>query len=1010
MRKILLPTLINTILVWSAAAQLANWSPGTNPANTKFPVNISQQINGFCRISQMKFHTTNPNKFYAVTAEGGFFTTSDAGSNWTVRPCTENNTSSFASICIDRTNDQIIYLGSGDANYYLNGTGLYKSTDGGLTMAQTTLTNRLVIEILQDPNDASSFVAATNGGIYKSTDNGNTWNNTTSTSLKFCDLKQGAGSNTSYLYACTNDNASRFFRSTDFGSTWTETTTGLTAATSFIQSGGRIGVTPADPNVIYFERIGGGGIIHKSTDGGITFIVQKGQGDGTLANPYLTFYDFNNGNGLTGQGNYNNCINVDVNDPSKIWLQSHCTWYSNDNGVTWTRLTFWSTVLHTDMHQIVQSPFNADHLYSCNDGGVWLSTDGGTNWVQKSNGLYAYEIYNNCGKASNTDRNIITIGTQDNGRVYRTSNGWFTDLGGDDNRQKEYDYFPKGGYYYEKGQNTKKAAGSSTSTSAGFPTSGNYWDYLAFNKSNPDMGFMWFSNKNLYRTTNLSANPPTWSPVFTFNQPVTAMHSCIADSNRLYVITNDANIHVSSDALSATPTFTTYKLPSASNSLASIAAIANNANTVYISINNKVYVSADAGANWTDITYNLPNVNHRKILAEEIGGTQELVFMATNNAVYYKKSGQTSWTNYSTNLPGRRAPTNFTMYDDGTGQSLLRYYSYGRAVFETPFGNLRSIVSSFLLNQNLYCNTGTPITFSDNSTGNATSWFWSFPGGTPATSTLQNPVVTFNSPGLYGATLTVSDGVVSSTYSKGNSFLVMASAPTVNTGCTINPNANSGNNFGIGIRFFELENISNPTLGNDGAINDYTCSQWTTLTQGGTYNATITTGVANSEGAKLYIDLNNNGIFETTESLITYPSNNSGKRTMSFTVPSSGVTLNTGLRLRVISKYAGVPSSACEVGSYGQAEDYTVYILPTPSAVLTNGTGNSTICAGESANLKVNIVGGTGPYTIKIFDGTNTQIINNYIPGNDITLLPAVTTTFTLLSVSDVFGSTIPVL
>lgn len=44
------------------------------------------------------------------------------------------------------------------------------------------------------------------------------------------------------------------------------------------------------------------------------------------------------------------------------------------------------------------------------------------------------------------------------------------------------------------------------------------------------------------------------------------------------------------------------------------------------------------------------------------------------------------------------------------------------------------------------------ITFNDASVG-ATSWSWTFPGGTPASSTLQNPTVTYNVPGVYDVTL-----------------------------------------------------------------------------------------------------------------------------------------------------------------------------------------------------------------------------------------------------------------
>ncbi len=759
-------TLLSILLFGiNVSAQLANWSPGTNTSYTNFPVNVSGQINGACRIVEMKFHATDPNKLYAVTSEGGFFTSTNAGTNWTAKAGTENLTGSCASLCIDYTNDQVIYLGSGDPSYYNNGSGVYKSTNGGTTFTATSLTNCLVVEILQDPNNPGTFVAATNKGIYKSTNNGTTWTASTATNIPFCDLKRNAAPNSSILYACTRENSCRYYRSTDFGATWTQITSGIVTSATFIQSGGRIGVTPADPNVVYFEAIGGGGIIHKSTDGGLTFTVMKGEGNGTAANPYLTFYDFDNANGLAGQGNYNNCITVDVANPAKIWLQSHNTWVSVDSGVTWTRLTYWAYELHTDMHQIQQSPFDSSKLYSCNDGGIWLSTNGGTNWVPKSDGLYAYETYANCGRASNTDKNAISLGTQDNGRLYRNATGWFTDRGGDDTRQKEFDYLPNGGNYYEKTQINRKAINGGTTSTAGFPTSGNYWEYLSFNRANINLGFMWFSNNILYRTTNLSAATPTWANVFTFTAPVTAIHSSIADPNRLYVITNDAKIHVSSNALSATPTFTINTLPTGSNSIASIAAIANNANTVYISINNKVYVSVNSGATWTDITYNLPNVNHRKILAEEFGGTQELVFIATNNAVYYKKAGQVTWTNYSTNLPGRRSPTNFTMFDDGTSQAVLRYYTYGRGVWETPFTNLRKLTADFVASATAIC-PGSTVNFTDLSIGNATTRTWTFPGGTPSTSTAVSPSVVYNTPGVYDVILQISDGTTSNTMTK----------------------------------------------------------------------------------------------------------------------------------------------------------------------------------------------------------------------------------------------------
>jgi hypothetical protein len=787
MKKITYSLLLILFIASNSFAQLANWSPGSNPAYTNFPVNVSGQINGFCRISQMKFHKTDPNKLYAVTGEGGFFSSNDGGANWTVRSGTENLTGGCASLCIDYTNDQVIYLGSGDANYFSNGQGIYKSTNGGTTFTATSLTNCLVIEILQDPSNPATFVAATNKGIYKSINNGTTWTASTLTTIQFCDMVSNTTTNSSTLYACTRESSSRFFRSIDFGSTWTQITSGITTAVNFIQAGGRIGVTIADPNVVYFEAIGGGAIVHKSIDGGLNFTVTKPEGIGTLASPYLTFYDYNNANGLGGQGNYNNAICVDATNPSKLWVQSHNTWVSTDDGVTWTEITHWSTKLHTDMHQLMQSPFNSSRLYSSNDGGVWLSTDGGNNWTPISNGLYAYEVYNNCGKSSNTDRNYIALGTQDNGRVFRNAVGFFTDRGGDDTRQKEFDYLPNGGFYYEKTQLNRKNVSTGSTASAGFTTTGNYWEYLAFNRSNTNLGFMWFTDNNLYRTTNLASAPPTWNSVFTFTANVTAMHSCIADPNRLYVITNDAKIQVSSDALNATPTFTTFNLPTASNSLASIVAIANDANKVYISINNKVYYSSNGGANWTDITFNLPNVNHRKILTEKFGGTEELVFIATNNAVYYKKAGQITWTNYSTNLPSRRSPTNFTMFDDGSKKAAIRFYSYGRGVWESPFANLRATSAQIEVSAeaNPDCNTHT-VSYADASLGNIVSYAWTFAGGTPSTSTLPNPTISYSSNGTYNVTLVITDA--SSNTSTQTISKSVQLIPVIKPPVTISPN------------------------------------------------------------------------------------------------------------------------------------------------------------------------------------------------------------------------------
>jgi len=66
------------------------------------------------------------------------------------------------------------------------------------------------------------------------------------------------------------------------------------------------------------------------------------------------------------------------------------------------------------------------------------------------------------------------------------------------------------------------------------------------------------------------------------------------------------------------------------------------------------------------------------------------------------------------------------------------------------------------------------ITFRDLSSGDISSWEWEFEGGTPATSTAQNPVVRYDEPGNYNVTLTVSNGDQSSHTTLDNYIKVLA--------------------------------------------------------------------------------------------------------------------------------------------------------------------------------------------------------------------------------------------
>lgn len=64
--------------------------------------------------------------------------------------------------------------------------------------------------------------------------------------------------------------------------------------------------------------------------------------------------------------------------------------------------------------------------------------------------------------------------------------------------------------------------------------------------------------------------------------------------------------------------------------------------------------------------------------------------------------------------------------------------------------------ASFTKDLTLVCK-GSSVNFTSTSTNFATDYHWSFPGGTPATSTDQNPTVTYNTAGTYDVTLIASN-------------------------------------------------------------------------------------------------------------------------------------------------------------------------------------------------------------------------------------------------------------
>lgn len=737
------------ILAMAAPACAQVVAPWTNTGPVNFPINKSGQVHGIGRVSQIKFHPSNAAKMYAVSASGGLYISNNNGITWAPTPGTEKlPATSCSAVCIDYTNDSIMYLCLGDADYYSNSYGIYKTTDAGKTWtaSNTGIGNKMAVEILMDPTDHNALVAATTSGIWKTTNAGASWT-LVQAGTSFRDMKANPV-NQRTLFAVTG---TLYYKSTDFGSTWTNITSGVTTPSG--NSGMRIAVSAADTNRVYLGTTGGYGWIMKSTDGGLNF-----------SNVYsstsncLVCYDASTGSG--SQGNYNFDINCNPQNADELLLVAHNVWRSTNGGTTWSKRTSWWNECHTDMHQICFNPYNNTQRFNGNDGGVWMSTDTlATAWSPRSDGLAATEIYR--AAQSPVIQQMISIGTQDNGELYFDTATWKCNRGGDWTAKCAMDYQGNATVYYMNNGKRRNLRPLGSDYSYNCPYTATSVSEIAFVKTLPTYAFL--GKDTIWRSTNINNTTPSWTAIIPNTETVKDIVVCTADSNILYFVTNASHVYRCDNALSASPTVTMYNTPSASNNTASLATNKNNANIVYMSCNTKMYVSTNKGANWTDITNNLPALNIRQIYHDDYS-TNERLFVSLGNYVYYKNNTTTVWTNHNTGLPTVANVTDFMMFNDGTTNSLIRLSTYGRGVWES-YINTYPPVAAYSASDTTVC-AGSSVSFTDNSTYAPTSWSWSFTGGTPSSSTLQNPTVVYNTAGTYAVSLTATNGAGSGTNTK----------------------------------------------------------------------------------------------------------------------------------------------------------------------------------------------------------------------------------------------------
>ena len=176
----------------------------------------------------------------------------------------------------------------------------------------------------------------------------------------------------------------------------------------------------------------------------------------------------------------------------------------------------------------------------------------------------------------------------------------------------------------------------------------------------------------------------------------------------------------------------------------------------------EVFMSSDGGNTWTNLsTPTLDNINVTNI--EHQRGSDGGVYLGTRSNVYYRNNSMSDWELYNNGLPTNATSTQLVpYYKESKLRNATNRSAWEVALYEQSSPSAQ--IAADRLKIDCFENT---VQFVDHSavTNNGTSWEWSFPGGNPSSSTIEKPVVSYNTPGIYEVSLTVTDahGVSSQT-------------------------------------------------------------------------------------------------------------------------------------------------------------------------------------------------------------------------------------------------------
>ena len=722
----------------SSAASVANWTP-LGPYG-------SPAGGGAGRIQVICANPTNTNSFYVGSAAGGFWMTNNGGISYTTTT-DQLGSCGVSDIAINPFNTNIIYISTGDRDAGdTYATGVLKSIDGGLTWSNTglvwqTIQQRRIYRLLINPINPNTLIAATSVGIYRSLNAGQSWSLISSGNYVDAEYRPN---DTTTVYAVTSNGLSK---SINGGASFA----GVSAFPSGISANRlSIAVSRANANYLYVlvsNNSNGFGGLYRSLNSGTTF---------SLMSSSPNIFDWSTtGNGTGGQGWYDIAIDASPSNANEIIAGGVNSWKSTNGGANWVLNSHWyggggKPYVHADLHYVLYT--SGTTCYLGTDGGVSKTSNNGQNWTEINGNMNIAQMYK-IGLASNNSSKLIT-GHQDNGSNLLNGSNWSQVYGGDgmdcfidwNNNNTLVASTQNGGF-------TRSINGGSNWSAIVSGLSGTPAWVAPIVQDPISANTYYCGYQNVFKSTNQGN---TWTIISNFNTTLDEIKVSPLNPNIIFATSTNAIWKTSNGGTTWSNITPTNII--GNNQITDLTMDNLNPNNIYITLSGysagiKVLASYNGGSTWINYSQGLPNIPTNCIVY--VKNSPQGLYLGTDVGVYYREANMSNWISYFTGLPNIIVQDLEIYYSTGK----LRAATYARGVWETNlYSNPTSPPTAAFNTQFSPGCINTSLQFNDVSANSPNSWNWTFSGGSPSTSTVQSPSVTFPATGIYTVSLLSSNG------------------------------------------------------------------------------------------------------------------------------------------------------------------------------------------------------------------------------------------------------------